>query len=380
MAVVLIAINLRPALASVGPLIGDIREATGLSHTALGLLTTIPLLAFGAVSMWTPAVTRRLGMGGALACSLALLCVGTAIRVTPSVVVLFIGTGVLGIGIALGNVLLPALVKQDFPRHSGAMTSLYSSAMGLGATIAAGVTAPLGLRIGWRAALGIWAVPAVIALLVWRAQRKLGSMPAHSVAPSRASLRSLGRCGLAWQIALFMGLQSLTFYVVLAWLPDLLQSRGFSAVEAGGLLALSQATGILGSALVPFRAATVDNQRPIVCVLGFMEFVSLAGLIVTDAGTMVWIAILGFVLGGTFGLALLFLVVKSPDAGTSTALSGMVQSIGYLVAATGPALFGLLYDVTGAWLVPLVFLVAVLAAKVGVGLGAGRPRLVSGSG
>ena len=376
-AILLIAVNLRPALASVGPLVDDIQNATGLSHAALGLLTTIPLLAFGFVSAWTPFVSRRLGMGNALAMGLALLCVGTALRSLPSIPVLFVGTGVLGIGIALGNVLLPALVKQDFPRHSGVMTSLYSSAMGLGATVAAGVSAPIGLRIGWRGALGIWAVPAALGLVAWWARSKRSSGPEANPGSSGTPLRSLGRSALAWQIALFMGLQSLTFYVILAWLPDILQSRGFTAIEAGGLLALSQATGVLGSAMVPLRAGRVDDQRTIVAALGLMEFVSLAGLILDDGGTLAWISILGFVLGGTFGLALLLLVLKSPNVETSTALSGMVQSVGYLLAAAGPAFFGLMYDLSAAWLVPMLFLMAVLVGKVGVGLAAAGPHRLS---
>jgi CP family cyanate transporter-like MFS transporter len=354
------------------------RADTGLSNAALGLLTTLPLLAFGLVSPLTGAVSRRVGTEGAVAVAILLLGAGTAARALPSVAVLYAGTLLLGVGIALGNVLLPALAKRDFPDRSGPITSLYSSMMGLGATAAAAVSAPLAGPLGWRGSLGIWAVPAAVALVVWLPQLRDGG---DRRAPPAAglSLSVLGRSPLAWKVALFMGLQSLSFYVVLAWLPDLLQSRGLSPAAAGGMLALSQATGILGTALVPLRAGRVDDQRSTVWILGVLEAGSLAGLLLTGTALVaLWVSVLGFVLGGTFGLALLLLVERAPDAGTAAELSGMAQSVGYLVAAGGPALFGLLHDVTGGWTIPLLALVGVLAGKVASGVGAGRPGVVGG--
>ncbi|MEP0546955.1 MAG: MFS transporter [Rhodothermales bacterium] len=372
MGIVLIAVNLRPALAGIGPLVADIRDATGLSNTALGLLTTLPLLAFGFVSALTPLVTRRRGIEGALAVALALIGVGTVVRAVPSVALLFGGMALLGVGIALGNVLLPALVKRDFPERSGPMTSLYSSAMGVGATVAAGVAVPLAAVLGWRGSLGAWAVLALVALAAWLPQLRRRT-PARTSRSVGASLRDLGRSPLAWQVALFMGLQSLTFYVVLAWLPDLLQSRGLGAAEAGWMLALSQATGVLGSAVVPLWAGRRADQRGIVWALALVEAVALAGLLAPGLDlAALWVGLLGFVLGGTFGLSLLFLVVRAADAETATALSGMAQSVGYLLAAVGPTLFGALHDLSGGWSVPLLSLVVVLGAKVVVGLGAGR--------
>ena len=376
--IVLIALNLRPALASVGPLVGAIHEDTGLSHVALGLLTTLPLIAFGLLSVLAPLATRALGMGGALFVAMILTAVGTGIRAVPAVAFLFLGTVILGIGIALGNVLLPAVVKRHFPRHSGALTSLYSSAMGIGATVAAGVSVPLASQLGWRGALGVWAVPAVMAVVAWVPRRRQGGgRSRQTLADFGSSLRSLGRSRLAWQIALFMGLQSLTFYVILAWLPEILQSRGLSAERAGWLLALSQATGVLGSATVPLWAGRRDDQRVIVWLLGLLEAVSLGGLLAAASETMIaWsVGILGFVLGGTFGLALIFLVIRAADSRETTGLSGMAQTVGYIVAAVGPVVFGLMYDMTRTWSVPLLFLVAALVAKVAAGVSAARPRL-----
>lgn len=376
--IILVAINLRPTLASVGPLIGHIRADTGLSDTALGLLTTLPVLAFGVISLAAPWVSRRLGLGGAIAAALVLLFVGASVRTIPSVALLFAGTVLLGVGIALGNVLLPALVKRDFAHRSGLLTSLYSSVMAIGASIAAGVSVPLSNWLGWRGGLGVWAAPVVVALAVWYPQvRRRTTSDRSTQTPS--SLRSLVRSPLAWKVALFMGFQSLTFYVVLAWLPDLLQDGGMTPAGAGWMLALSQAVGILGSALAPLHAGRVDDQRSIVWALGLMEALALVGLLL-DAPTgilIVCVVLLGFALGGTFGLALIFLVLRAPSTASTTQLSAMAQAIGYLIAAVGPVLFGFLHDATDGWTTPLVFLVAVLAGKIASGIGAGRPGSVA---
>ena len=377
--IVLVALNLRPALAGVGPLVADVRLATGLSNTALGLLTTLPLLAFGLVSAFTPVVTRRLGVEGALALALGLIGVGVAVRSAPSVALLFGGTAVLGVGIALGNVLLPALVKRDFAERSGPMTALYSSAMGLGAAVAAGVSVPLAAAVGWSGALGAWAVLAAVALVAWLPQLGRRTLPRRR-GNTLDAIRELGASRLAWAVALFMGLQSLAFYVVLAWLPDLLQSRGLGAQAAGWMLALSQAAGIAGSAVVPLWAGRMRGQRRIVWALAAVEAVALAGLLTPTASTAltgVWVSLLGFVLGGSFGLSLLFLAIRADTPETAAELSGMAQSVGYLVAAVGPFLFGALHDWTGGWTAPLWSLVAALGLKVAAGLPAARDARVT---
>jgi MFS transporter, CP family, cyanate transporter len=373
--IALVAFNLRPAIASVGPLVADIRAGTGLSNAALGFITTLPLLAFGLLSVPASAVGRRLGTGRAVGLAVVLLGVGTVLRGAPSVAALFAGTALLGIGVAFGNVLLPSLAKRHFPQRSGAITSLYSSVMSLGATGAAGLSVPIAAVIGWRAALSVWAVPAVIALIVWIPQLREPAT-ARPATPA-GGFALLWRSRLAWQIAIFMGLQSLTFFVLVAWLPDLLQSRGLSQDAAGGLLALSQATGMAGSALVPLWAGATRDQRGIMWTLALLEAAGLVGLALPSVTlAWLWVSLLGFVLGGTFGLSLTLLVLRSSDAESTGRLSGMAQSVGYLLAATGPPLFGYLHDMTAGWLVPLGFLIAVLIGKLIAGLPAGRPGTV----
>lgn len=375
--IILIAFNLRPALAAVGPLISAIRVDTGLSNVFLGLLTTLPLLAFGMISMFTSLLTRRWGIEITLAGALLLLITGTLLRVLTPTVALFFGTLLAGIGIAFGNVLLPSLIKRDFPDNKGIMTSLYSGVLGVGATLAAGVSIPLASIVGWRWSLAAWAIPAVLTLFMWLPQLKFRTRPKHNRRFS-TSLKKLGNSRLAWQVACFMGLQSLAFYVILAWLPEILQSRGMTPAQAGWLLSLSQGMGVIGGIIIPVWAEKLKKQHKIIWVLTILELISLLGLIIPDAPLpAVWVSLIGFALGGSFGLALLFIVLRTSDTETATELSGLAQSIGYLLAAGGPALFGLLHDLSHNWIVPLLMLFVVLAAKVFFGLGAARPQEIS---
>ncbi len=376
--IVFIAINLRPALASVGPLIDDIRDATGLSNFMLGMLTTLPLIAFAVVSVFAPLFTKRFGIGGTLFGSLALLTVGILIRSVPTILTLYLGTLMLGLAIAFGNVLLPSLTKRNFSSHSGLVTGLYSSFMGLGAALSAGLSVPLAhqLNLGWRGSLGIWAGLALLALLVWLPQLT-GLQKSINKNNFLAAMKRTGKSITAWQVALFMGFQSMTFYVVLAWLPAVLMSRGLTADAAGWQLSLSQITGILGTMLVPYLAGKSNDQRLLVVLLIVVEVIALLGLMLMPTQlTWLWVSVIGFVLGGSFGLSLLFIVLRSADTEGATELSGMVQSVGYLIAAMGPVLFGSLFDLTGDWFYPFVLLLVAAGFKLITGWGAGKPGTV----
>lgn len=372
--ILLIAVNLRPALASLGPLVDDIRQSTGLSNLLLGLLTTLPLFAFGIVSMLAPIFTKKFGIGKVLFAAMLLLTTGILIRSTHWLPALYIGTVLLGVAIAFGNVLLPTLTKQNFSSNSGVITSLYSGMMAIGASIAAGVSVPLAQEYGygWRGSLQIWAVLSFVALCIWIPQL----WRLKKVKPDRnpfLAMKHMIRQGLAWKIALFMGLQSFAFYVILAWLPDVLVSRGYDSESAGWMLALSQGTGILGSMLIPIIAGKRKNQRSIVMFLIGVEIISLLGLLFPNFGSeWIWISTIGFVLGGCFGLALLFLVLRSSNTETATELSGMAQSIGYFIASAGPITMGSLFDLTNNWNYPLVALIFVSFLKLYMGLAAGK--------
>ena len=260
------------------------------------------------------------------------------------------------------------------------MTSMYSSVMGLGAAIAAGVSLPIAeaLTSGWRGALGVWAILSVVAFLIWLPQLwRLPRLPQRS--GYFQAMRQLMNSALAWKIAIFMGVQSFTFYVILAWLPDILQSKGYDSIAAGWMLSLSQAMGVVGAIVFPLVAGSKKDQRAIVTYLLLLEAVTLIGLMVPSSSLWVflWISLLGFVLGGSFGLALLFIVLRSADTDGATELSGMSQSIGYFLAAVGPILFGLLFDMTQNWNYPLGLLFLLIFLKLYVGLGAASDSKVS---
>lgn len=377
-AVAIIALNLRPAIAGVGPLIHEIRLDTGLSNTALGVLTTLPLLALGIFSVLTPVFTRRLGMEGTMALALVLLTAGIFLRVIPAFSALFLGTAILGIGISLGNVLLPGIAKERFPHKFGLVTGIYSAMLGGGAAIASGVSVPLseGLNLGWRWSLGFWGFISFIALLVWLPQLKK-STPVSSKISLMASIKHLTASRMAWNVAFFMGFQSLTFYVLVAWLPEILIERGMNPANAGFTLSLVHTVGAIGTFLMPAWAARLLNQRLPVVIIVVCEFVSIAVLMMPSLQSiMFWMIILGFSSGSSFGMALLFIGLRSKDSNSANELSGMSQSIGYTLAATGPALFGALHDLAQSWTLPLGFLLLVTLLKLWSGWGAGKDEFV----
>jgi CP family cyanate transporter-like MFS transporter len=377
--IVLLAANLRPALTGVAPLIGQIRADTGISHGVAGLLTTLPLLAFALLSPIAPRLARRFGMEGVLLASLLVLASGILLRWVGDVTTLFLGTATLGAAIAVGNVLLPGLVKREFPGRAGLMTSVYSTSLGTSAALAAGVSVPLAQLggIGWRGALAVWALPALLACVAWLPQLGRSDRSEDPSAESSPGIKDLWRSSLAWQVTLFMGLQSLAYYVTLTWLPEILQAGGMSAARAGWMLGLSQVVAIVAMFLAPVLAERRPSQRGVVVVAACLSGAGALGLLLagSTAGAL-WIVLLGLGQGASFSLALTFFALRTLDPGHAAALSGMGQSFGYLLAAGGPFLFGVLRDATGAWKVPLALLLAATVCLLIAGLGAARDAYV----
>ncbi len=379
--IVIAGANLRAALTSVGPLVGEIRADTGISSGAAGLLTTLPLLCFAALSLPAPFLARRFGLRRVLMSSLLLLAVGTALRSAPSVTALFAGTILLGVAIAVGNVLLPSLVKRDFPAHTGLLMGVYITVMNSGAALGAGVSVPLAQQwtFGWRGALGVWALPALVAAIGWlyllRGDRALDLSAAVT---SRASL---WRSPLAWQVALFMGLQSVVFYASIAWLPEILQGDGLSAAQAGWMVSLMQFVGIPAALFAPILAGRRPSQRGLLAAAALLSAAGILGLLLSGgAATALWVSLLGLGQGASISLALTLFALRTADAGEAAALSGMAQAAGYLLAAAGPFLFGVLHDLTQSWSLPLALLFAVTVALFFAGLGAGRNAYVTTEG
>jgi MFS transporter, CP family, cyanate transporter len=377
--ILLLAANLRPALTALAPLIGEVRADTGVSNGVAGLLTALPLLAFGLLSPVAPRLARRFGVERALLGSLLVLAAGILVRSAGTVALLFVGTAVLGAAIAVGNVLLPGLVKREFPGRAGLATSVYSTAMGVAAALAAGASFPISQQtgLGWRASLALLAVPAVLAAVAWL-PLVLGSSSAKASDRDSRGI-SLWRSPLAWQVTLFMGLQSLAYYVTLTWLPLILrETAGLSAAQAGWMLALAQAVGIASMFLAPVLAGRTPSQRGVLVASVALSGAGALGLLVSPgAATALWVVLIGLGQGACFSLALTFFALRAPDPEHAAALSGMAQSVGYLLAAFGPFLFGVLRDATGAWTVPLALLLAIVSCLMVTGLGAARDAKVA---
>ncbi|MFB5762553.1 CynX/NimT family MFS transporter [Paenibacillus medicaginis] len=377
--IVLIALTMRSPLTSVGPLVGSIRESLGLSNTVAGLLTTLPLLAFSLLSPFTPILARRFGVERMMLYALLLLMAGIAIRSLGATVPLMAGTVVLGLAIAVCNVLIPSLVKRDLSHNVGLMTGVYSVSMNLFGAIASGVSIPLAhnLGFGWTGALGIWGALVLLAALFWFPQARASHASARATTSAASSRQSLWRSPLAWMITLFMGMQSLIFYVLIAWLPEMMTSRGLSENSAGWMLSLFQIAALPVSFIVPIVAGRMKNQRLLVFIMTILLFVSLGGLYFGgNAFISLWTILLGIGGGGAFSLAMIFLSLRTQDAHDAASLSGMSQSVGYLLAATGPTLFGLFHDITASWNFPLLLLLVVTALLFISGLSASKSHTI----
>jgi CP family cyanate transporter-like MFS transporter len=377
---VLIAANLRPAATSVGPLINQIRQDTGLSATGAGVLATLPVLCFGALAPLAPPLARRLGIHAALAVSLTALVLGLLGRVVSGIAFLFIGTAVAGAAVAIGNVLLPVLVSRSFAGRTGFMTGLYTTSLIGFAALAAGITVPVvnWLGGGWRTGLAIWAVPAAIALLVWLLQPRAERDEPTAAHKQIGSARTLLHSPLAWALTLFFALQSAGFYATLAWLPSVFESHGASASEAGLLLSLSIIVGVVMAPTVPAVATRMHDQRALVLVFCACAVAGWVGIILAPmSAPYLWALLLGAGQNALFPLALTLIVLRGGTMESTAALSTMVQTGGYLLAAIAPFAIGALHDVAGSWTVPLIVLLAMMAPQALVGLAAARNKTVS---
>jgi CP family cyanate transporter-like MFS transporter len=377
---VLLAANLRPAAAAVGPLLGRIRADTGLSATGAGVLTTLPVLCFGAMAPLAPPMARRLGERTTVAVALAVLLFGLLVRLVPGLGFLFFGTAVAGAAIAVANVLLPVLVRGNFPHRVGLLTGMYTTALTGFAALAAGVSVPVADAFGggWRPGLAIWAVPAAIALAVWapylvRRQRGGGDSGVQ-VSGARALLHDR----VAWFVTLFFAIQSAGFYSALAWLPSVFHSHGISTTRAGLLLSLSLFVGLIPALVVPSMATRARDQRAFVLVFVSLIATGWLGLILAPTSApYLWVVLLGLGQQGAFPLALTLIVLRGGDVRSTAALSTLVQTVGYLCAAVGPLAIGAIHDITGSWTPALLVLLALVVPQTVIGLAAARKRTVA---
>ncbi|MFJ8742742.1 CynX/NimT family MFS transporter [Embleya sp. NPDC127516] len=374
--IVLIALNMRAGLSSVSPLVGELREVFHLSATTGSLITAIPVLFLGLISPLAPIAARRYGTETVLLGALVVVGVGILLRVIPDLTALFAGGALVGAGIAVLNVLMPGVVKREFPHRAAAMIGVYSAAMVFGAAVSAGATMPLEKAIGhgWQPALGVWALLAFAAVAVWlpHVRRRRGS-----VAAAMPHVPGLWRSPLAWLVTGFMGLQSLLFYVLLAWMPTILTDNGMGKGTAATIFAFNTFVQIPASLAGSIIAGRMRNQSPLVIASIGLVAAGYVGLMVAPTGgAWLWAVLLGLGQGGAVSLALTLIVLRSPDPNTAAQLSGMAQAVGYVLAAFGPLAAGALRQATDGWTVPIVLMLVLCVCALACGVGASRPMHV----
>ncbi|REB11651.1 MFS transporter [Sporosarcina sp. BI001-red] len=377
--VILIAANLRAPLTSIGSLITSIRTDLGISHALAGTITTLPLLAFAILSPFAPKIAHKITMEKTIFLSLVVLAIGIVIRSLFGTGALFTGTILIGIAIAFGNVLLPGFIKMNFPLKVGIMTGMYGVFMNVFAALGSGLSVPLTTvgAIGWKGSLAFWAIPVIIAIAVWAPQMKKGKDPTdYSKATPKEKL-SLARSPLAWSITIFMGLQSLIFYTLVTWLPEILQGIGYSMSAAGWMLFLMQFAIIPFTFIIPLLAERLKNQILLGGATAVLFILGITGVLIGNHSLMpLSVIMIGMGAGSAFSLSMMFFSMRTSNAVEASDMSGMAQSFGYLLAATGPMVFGALHDRTDSWTMPLIMLIALAVVILIVGIVAGRDRVI----
>jgi CP family cyanate transporter-like MFS transporter len=370
---VLLGVNLRPAAVAVGPVLAEVVDGLAMSHTAAGLLTSLPVLAFAGFGALAPSAARVVGVHRVTLLALLAVVAGLALRAVVDGVVAFLALSLLALsGMAAANVLLPSLVKLHFPRRVGLVTGVYTTAMALGLTAALTLTVPIAEEYGgWRVGLGVWAAVALVAALPWlglaRHDRHLSARP-HDV-----RLTDVARTRLGWAMAVFFGLQASQAYAIFGWFAQLWRDNGYSPAEAGGLVGVVAAVSIPVSLLVPVLAVRRPDQKRVVVAVMACYPVGYAGLLLAPhGGALAWAVLVG--IGAcTFPLILTMISLRARTPTGTAALSGFTQSVGYLLAAVGPFSVGVLYDHTGGWTWPLATLLGLCVPQLLLGLYVARP-------
>jgi CP family cyanate transporter-like MFS transporter len=370
--VVFVALNMRTAVAEIPPVLPDL----GLSSAAQSVLAAVPVICFGLAALGAPALRTWLGEERGVLLALVVLFAGILGRAAwPESVGLFGGTVLAGCAIAVMNVLVPSLVRRRCPGHVGLMMGVYTTALVGGGSLAAATTVPLrdAADGSLHVALGIWAIPVLIGIVAWLPQRGHGAPPATPGA--REAIRALARSPVAWYVTAFMGLQSLLYFAPLSWLPAIHRDQGIDPATAGVLLSTMNLISIPTTFIAPVLAHKMRDQRKAVAGSVALTAIGLAGVLLAPSSTaLVWVVIMGLGQGAALSLALLMIVLRAGDDNTAARLSSMAQGFGYLLAATGPLLMGLLHAATGDWTVPLLALIALCGAELAAGLAAGRAR------
>lgn len=379
--VIVLAFNLRGAIAATPPVFPELAARLHLSPVGVAALATVPVLCFAVFSPAAPPLSRRYGEERTLLAALAALAAGLLLRGAFPGPLLFGGTVLACGAIALMNVLLPSLVKRRLPTQAGLLIGAYLLSMSAGTVVGPLIAVPAFRASGnsVAVALGAWALPAVAAALAWLPQWRFRTVPGIPGAgqPGTRTHLTVSRHLLAWQVMGFMGLQSLTYYATLSWLPVLLRDRGAGAANAGTLLALMNLGGAATALLLPVLAHRVRDHRALAAAAVAASAAGLAGVWLAPlAAAAAWVLVLGLGQGAALGLAIYLMTARAPDSASAARLSAFAQGAGYLVATAGPLLTGLLHSASGGWSAPVVALLVIFGCELAVGWQAGRDRVL----
>lgn len=348
--ILLIAANLRGPITGIGPVLDQIIATFTLTAPQAGMLTTLPLLAFAVASPMAATLANKQGLEISLFIALILIGIGLSSRLIDSVTVLYIGTAVIGVGIAIGNVLLPSLIKRDFPHKVALMTSAYVLAMGIFAGSYSALLIPLAAYkdLGWQVALACYGLVTFISILIWLPQLKLHTKPTRDVTQSMPKGK-IWHHATAWHITLCLGLNSFLTYILIAWLPNILMEGGHDAQEAGVIHGTFQlASAVPGIVLIPLLAK-LNDQRMLALSLALLGFICALGLLYVPEFAFIWATTIGFCSGAIFILGLSYISYRTHHSRQAASLSGMAQCVGYLLAAIGPMLAGALHSYFISW-------------------------------
>ncbi len=385
LSIVILSLNIRGPITSVGVLTSFIRDDLQISNTLIGFLTTLPLLMFALISPFVSKLNLKFGYGQAMGVGLILVLVGLALRSFSNVSGLLIGTGLIGAGIAIGNVLIPTIIKFKFPGHIGLMTSLFATCTATSAAIGMGVSVPLANVLGWRGSLFLWSALAVVILVLWLPQlfHKEDKLIKPDLETEKVKqIVSIYRSRFAWIIALFFGFQSMYFYSIVAWLPSILQSHGCNPVTAGYMAVYTQMISLPFNFIAPILATRMKNQKALASLscLALLFGILIVWFLANSWLLYIGLTLLGIGIGTLFSLALSFISLRAPNARLAGELSGMSQSLGYFLAALGPVFIGFIYDHTASWNGPMLIFCILAISLFFLSLVVGRNDTVFSSG
>jgi MFS transporter, CP family, cyanate transporter len=378
--IIFVSFNLRAPITSVGPVIDLIQAEYSLSNSMAGFITTVPLLAFAIFSPFVAKINHKFGHGLTMGGGLILIIIGELVRSYTGVFGLFIGTIFLGLGIAIGNVLIPSVIKHKFKKNVGNIISIYITSMCISAALGAGVSIPASNVFGWNTSLAMWVVLAFMALFIWLPQLKKTEEYDNNddLAIQEAMIsKSIWKSPLAWWVTLYMGTQSLLFYTLITWIPSIIIFKGFDSHFAGMMVLFFQLVGLPATLLVPIIANKIKHQKLIATIIALNYLLGMILFLFATSSMEIIVSMvfIGIGMGGAISLAIGFITLRTPHSKKAAELSGMSQSAGYLLAAVGPILLGFMFDITKSWTSSIIVLIVAVVLLTLFGLKAGRNEL-----